>query len=388
VLNSVNSMPTNLKIAVGASGLSHIRRGVEAWAEESAAALQRAGERAVLFKATGRAESRSTIVLDTMPRSDPRAIEWAALLRRSGLWRVGLSNPYDYEQLAYTVALWQVIGRDYDILHLQDPMAALWMTQLHRAGLSRPRVILAHGTEEPTETLVRYDALQHLAPVQLEDWERHRPRDQKVFAIPNFIDVARFQPADRAAAREKWNLPAGAFVILTVAALKKTHKRIDYLIRETAQLPQLDGRPAYLVMAGARETETPEIEALSRELLGDRGRVLVDVPRAEIASLYHAADVFVLGSLHEMLGIALVEAMACGIPVCCNNSPTLAWVAGGAGHPNDISQPGALAAQLRGIEPADERGRLAQYARRRAVDVFSEQAVIPQFQAMYREVMP
>src|SRR5579871_1827050 len=366
-------MPTNLKIAVGASGLSHIRRGVEAWAEESAAALQCAGEHAVLFKATG--------------RSDPRAIEWAKLLRSSGLWRVGLSNPYDYEQLAYTVALWQAIGRDYDILHLQDPMAALWMTWLHRAGLSRPRVILAHGTEEPTETLVRYDALQHLAPVYLEEWERHRPRGQKVFAIPNFIDVQRFRPGDQGGARAQWNLPGDAFVILTVAAIKKTHKRIDYLIRETAQLPQLDGRPSYLVMAGARETETPEIEALSRELLGDRGRVLVDVPRAEIASLYQAADVFVLGSLHEMLGIALVEAMACGIPVCCNNSPTLAWVAGDAGQPSDISQPGALVAQLRALETRSEHERLAKLARRRAVEVFSEQAVIPQFQAMYRQVM-
>jgi 1,2-diacylglycerol 3-alpha-glucosyltransferase len=378
---------SHLKIAVGASGLSHVVRGVEAWAEETAGALKRAGEQVTLFQGTGPSDPPYRITLDCMTRFDPRATAWPRRLRRLGLWRLGLSNPYDYEQLSYTIRLWEKIGRDFDILHMQDPMVALWMTWLHRAGLSRPRVILGHGTEEPTSTLVRYQALQHLAPVYLEDWEKQRPPGQAVFAIPNFIDVQRFQPADRQAARAAWNIPADAFVVLTVAALKKQHKRVDYLIREMAQLPVLGGRPTMLVMAGAREAETEEIMQLSRELLGERGRVLIDVPRQKIQSLYHAADAFALGSLHEMLGIALVEAMACGLSVCCNDSPTLAWVAGPAGAPNRITEPGALVAQLAPLASPEERERRSRLARQRAVEVFSEQAVVPQLQQMYAQVM-
>jgi glycosyltransferase involved in cell wall biosynthesis len=322
-----------------------------------------------------------------MSRFDPRATAWPRRLRRFGLWRAGLSRPYDYEQLSYTYRLWKKIRHDFDILHVQDPMVAMWMTWLHRWGLSRPRVILGHGTEEPAATLVRYQALQHLSPAALEDWEKHRPSGQAVFAIPNFIDVQRFQPGDQQAARAEWDLPADALVILTVAALKKYHKRVDYLIREIAELPVLGSRPTVFVMAGAREKETEEIQQLSNELLGERGRVLIDVPRQKIQSLYHAADAFVLGSLHEMLGIALVEAMACGLPVCCNDSPTLAWVAGAAGEPNRITEPGALRAQLAPLASSEERQRRARLARQRAVEVFSEQAVVPQFQEMYREVM-
>jgi glycosyltransferase involved in cell wall biosynthesis len=114
---------------------------------------------------------------------------------------------------------------------------------------------------------------------------------------------------------------------------------------------------------------------------------LIDVPRQKIGSLYHAADVFALGSLHEMLGIALVEAMACGLPVCCNDSPTLAWVAGPAGEPNRITEPGALVAQLTPLASPEERERRSRLARQRAVDVFSEQAVVPQLQDMYTQVM-
>jgi 1,2-diacylglycerol 3-alpha-glucosyltransferase len=380
-------MSASLKIAVGASGLSHVARGIEAWAEETAGALQRAGEQVTLFQGTGTSDPPYRITLDSMSRMDPRALAWPRRLRRCGLWRVGLSYPYDYEQLSYTIRLWKKVRHDYDIVHVQDPLVALWMTYFHRWGLSRPRVILGHGTEEPPSTLVHYQALQHLAPVYLEDWEKHRPPGQAVFGIPNFIDVQRYRAGDQQAARAAWDIPADAFVLLTVAALKKRHKRVDYVIREISQLPVLGSRPVLYIVAGAREEETDEIVQLSRDLLGDRGRVLINVPREKVLSLYQAADVFVMGSLHEMLSVAFAEALACGLPVCCNDSPTLKWMAGGAAEPNRLTEPGALLQQLAPLASAEERQRRSLLARQRAVEVFSEQAVVPQLQEMYRQVM-
>ena len=39
------------------------------------------------------------------------------------------------------------------------------------------------------------------------------------------------------------------------------------------------------------------------------------LPRAELAQLYAAADVFVMPSPHETFGLVMLEAMACGTPV-------------------------------------------------------------------------
>src|SRR5713226_64644 len=163
------------------------------------------------------------------------------------------------------------------------------MDRWHRAGLSRPRVILAHGTEEPVRTLQHYSYLQHLAPCYLADWEPHRPVRQSVFAIPNFVDGERFRPGDRRAARRAWELPEDHLVVLCVAAIKKTHKRVDYLVREFARFTERCTHPATLVVAGAREKETDEVITLGRQLLGDRIRFLEGVKRESMPGLFQAA---------------------------------------------------------------------------------------------------
>ena len=69
-------------------------------------------------------------------------------------------------------------------------------------------------------------------------------------------------------------------MVLTVAAIQRTHKRIDYLLEEFARLlndhPNL---PVWLVVAGGRERDTDELVAQGRRLLGDRLRTLVRFPR-------------------------------------------------------------------------------------------------------------
>jgi glycosyltransferase involved in cell wall biosynthesis len=310
-----------------------------------------------------------------------------SLTRKLGGWRYGMGSEYEIEQTTFAFSLWRAIHRNYDILHVQDPLVARILDALQQRGWSRPRVILAHGTEESDQLLRKFSNLQHLAPCYLDNWETHRPPGQLVFAIPNFVNTDLFRPGDRRQARSVWNLPQDALIIVCAAAIKKHHKRCDYLIREFAAFRAGLARPAVLVIAGAREQETPEIAELGKSLLGDAFVMLESLDRARMPSLYQAADIFAIASLHEMQGIAIVEALATGLPVSCNRTPVLDWVAGPGGAPEDITQPGGLVRQWRRLTDPAAYPTYSAAARGHAVSTFSETAVLHQMLEMYDVVM-
>jgi glycosyltransferase involved in cell wall biosynthesis len=114
--------------------------------------------------------------------------------------------------------------------------------------------------------------------------------------------------------------------------------------------------------------------------------LLENVPRERVLTWLQAADIFALASLHEMMPIAVLEALACGLPIVCNADQPLLWMVGDAGRPTDISQPGGLAAQFTAFADPALRRQFAQAARLRAEQLFSEDAVVAQYLEMYRAV--
>lgn len=379
------------RIAIASSGLGHISRGVESWAEDLASALHHSGADVTLFQGGGSPTEPWRRALPCLRRFEPPNTRLLSLTRRLGGWRYGLGSPYGIEQTSFSLALWRATRSSYDILHVQDPTVAAWMDCLNRRSFSRPRVILGHGTEEPDDYLHKFSYLQHLTPGYRDDYESHRPAKQLSFAIPNFIDTQRFRPpantAAKAAARAAFGLPPSSLIILCVAALKRHHKRCDYLIQEFVQLRAQLAPNATLVIAGSREDETPGLISLGKSLLGDSVVFFESIDRDRLVTLYQAADIFALASLHEMLAIVLLEALASGLPVTCNDTPTLRWVAGAAGTPEDISQPGGLVRQwTRLIDPA-MRLELSHSARTHIESTFSEPVVLKQITDMYRTVL-
>ena len=376
-----------MKIAVASSGLGHVSRGIEAWAEDLAGELHRRGEDVTLFQGAAEAEDTWRLTLPCWRRFEARTGRLQRLLRLLGGWRFGLGSEYEIEQATFALSLWRRVHREYDIVHVQDYRVAAWLDSWNRRGWSRPQVILAHGTEEPPELLQRVKVLQHLAPCYLDGYQQHRPPKQRVYAVPNFVDVERFHPGDAAEARREWDLPPRALMILCVAAIRRYHKRVDYLIREVATFARQSSGEVVLVVAGAREADTDAIIQLASEELGPRARCLVSVPRDRIPSLLRAADVFALASLHEMMPIAVLEALASGLPVVASDTPTLRWMTGPAGRLGDLREPGAMAGLFAGLADQGERRRLASAARHQALAHFSPQVVVDQVLSMYSEVI-
>ena len=129
--------------------------------------------------------------------------------------------------------------------------------------------------------------------------------------LRNGVDLQRFAPADRRAARAALGLTH--FTLLSVGLLDQ-RKGHDLVIKALAQLPDVR-----LLIAGTG----PERRALEQlaEQLGVAARVsfLGGVPQVQLANYYNAADVLVLASSREGWANVLLESMACGTPVVASD---------------------------------------------------------------------
>ena len=137
------------------------------------------------------------------------------------------------------------------------------------------------------------------------------------------------------------------------------------------------------MIAGGTEADTAELIEIGRGLLGANVVFLQGVSREKMPGLFRAADVFALASLTEMMPIAVLEAIATGLPVICSDTPTFRWMAGRAGLLADLSVEDALAAQIRRIAEAEVREPLACAARAHAEANFSEAVIVEQILKMY-----
>ena len=132
----------------------------------------------------------------------------------------------------------------------------------------------------------------------------------RVTSIPTGIDLARFQPGERAAARAALGLHADGPWIGIVATLRswKGHR---YLLEA---LPPLAGGRARLLVVG----DGPQREALEAQVreTGLATRVRFVGNQDDVAPWMQAMDVFCLPSYaNEGVPQSLMQAMACGLPV-------------------------------------------------------------------------
>lgn len=381
-------MPTTTtpKIGIACSGLGHVRRGVETWSQEAFDALREQGLHVTLFKGGGQNGAAHIEVLGCIKRYS-RASKALTRILPPFSWRLGLGSPYEIEQTTFTLSLLASHARRLDLVHTKDPQVALLLQRAKRAGFSRAKVILNHGTEESPDFLKQLDYVQHLAPCHLEEAVQQGVRIRKHFMVPNFVDTDKFAPGLGSPVRAQLNIPPGAFVILCVAAIKRSHKRIDWLLREVSAVPADSATGPYLVVVGSRTPETVSLLRMGSELLGNRVRFLLDQPHEEMPSIYRAADLFVLCSLKEMFPNALLEAMASGVPSLASTFPSTKWIVDDGGECLDMAQDGALTKAIAKYRDPARRAEAGARARAHIAANFAKPAVIGQQVRMYEEVL-
>lgn len=147
-----------------------------------------------------------------------------------------------------------------------------------------------------------------LEEIARERW--HLPAE-RLALIPNGIRCADFPQRDgNAALRKGLGISDAAFVVGFVGHLRPI-KRADRLLDACAKLvPELDVH--VLMLGSGEERERLEQQAASGSL---SGRVHFVGHRDDPRPYYAAMDAFALVSDSEQMPVALLEAMACGLPV-------------------------------------------------------------------------
>jgi len=376
-----------LRVAIASSGVGHVTRGMEAWAESLTAALAERAVDVTLFRGAGPKKHDYDVVIPCFKRWGVVA-QTGRALNRVGGWRLGLGSPAQVESFSFGLGLLGHLRKGYDVVHVQQGSLARFLNRAQKLGLLRVPLVFANGQIAGPEFLRRFQYVQHLSNFEEADTQNRLRDSYRSFVIPNFVDTGIFSAGDKAAARKLLGLPHEAFVVLTVGAIKKYHKRMDYFLSEMARVGAGRSGAFHFVVAGARQPDTAGLEKYGRSLLGESLSVYTDVPTEQMPDLYRAADLFVLCSLSEAFGIVLIEAMSSSVPVICHSYPVTAWVVGEGGKCLDLQKEGVLAEAVMKFRADPTLGaQLGAAGRKRVLREFSKEVVISKVIDMYREVV-
>jgi glycosyltransferase involved in cell wall biosynthesis len=256
---------------------------------------------------------------------------------------------YDRECLAYALALVPRLMRgEYDIVHAIDYPVARALGRLKRVLPIKAELVFCNACACPAAYYPRADHVQHIAAPLYDEALSSGFDASRLWLAPCGVRTGHFRSAEtREMLRSRYGVGMATRVVLAVSAVKRTHKRVDYLIEEFARADIPD---ALLWIDGSMED--PTLADLARDRLGDRCRI-THVDTSEVPGLLGLADVFVHGALEEAFGLAIVEALSAGLPVITHDSPHFRWLAGDAGCFADMQETGSLAHELAALLGGD-----------------------------------
>lgn len=274
------------------------------------------------------------------------------------------------------------------VIHAHNRTSARIAIQLRKAtGL--PIIITAHTMVPYPE----YQAANYAVAVSRAAAERYQSHGVCGDHVPDVIyggvDVEAFRPEvnARSSVREELRLPPLAPLVLTVSRLAKKSNIRCFL--EAAAIVRQSVPEARFAVAGDGPLRARWQAMLTRRCLGLQNQVTFLGDRTDIPRLLAAADTFVLCSRQEALGLALLEAMACRVPVVATqvDGITEALVDGESGllcppRPHEVAR--RIVTLLRAPRSAREMG---QAGHRRVCERFNLGEMVERHEQVYRSVL-
>ena len=256
-----------------------------------------------------------------------------------------------------------------DIFRAGDGVHRVWLEERVRTGGRIERMRIAanryHRYVQDAEARMfanpALKAVICISQMVRDDIRRHFALpDARLHVIYNAVDPREFGPAvrvNRAATRADLDLADDHVAFLLVGS-DYARKGVATAIRALARLPAA----ARLVIVGRDKAPGRYQRLAQRERVGDR--VIFAGPHKDPRRFLGAADAFVLPTLYDPLSNAVLEALACGLPVVtsrrCGAGELV--VAHDAGFTCEAIDVGAFAESMRTLLDPDERARRAERA--------------------------
>lgn len=258
--------------------------------------------------------------------------------------------------LAYKKIKILINENSFDLIHCHTPVAAMVVRLSAKKSRKKGTKVIytAHGFHffkgaplknwmifYPIEKwLARYTDV--LITINKEDYNRAKKsfKAGKIEYIPGVgvdIDKLGEVDVDKARKRKEFDVPYNAFLAFSVGELNK-NKNHATVIKAIAKLNDPN---VYYVICGQGVLETYLKDLIDE--LGLHKQIKLLGYRRDIADISKVSDVFIFPSFREGLSVALMEAMALGLPVVCSNirGNTDLIESGKGGYlvnPNDIEE--------------------------------------------------
>ena len=145
--------------------------------------------------------------------------------------------------------------------------------------------------------------------------KKYKIDKSKIIIAPNPIDTDIFLPSR--------NVHEG-IRILFVGRINDPRKNVSMLMHAFNKLAY-ERRDVELWLVGEEPSENLR-NLVSQLSISDKVKYFKDVPHDEIVNFYQSCDIFALPSYQEGLGIVVLEAMSCGLPVVSTKCGGPEWL--------------------------------------------------------------
>ena len=221
--------------------------------------------------------------------------------------------------------------QNYDIIHCHTPVGAMLarLAAISTRKKGTKVIYTAHGFHffkgaplinwliyYPVEWICSF-MTDTLITINQEDYllAKKHMHAKKIEYVPGVgIDLNKFNIGNlnKINERKKLNIPENAKILLSVGEVNK-NKNHETVIRA---LKQIDNSNLYYLIVG-RGVLMDDLKKLIVELNLEQKVFLLGY-RQDVKKFYSISDVFVFPSFREGLSVALMEAMACKLPVICS----------------------------------------------------------------------
>ncbi len=222
---------------------------------------------------------------------------------------------------------------------------------------------------------------------------QERLPDNRVIYLPNGADTQRFATGDGPGFRAKYGIPQDARVVLTLARID-SQKNQHLPARLLPGLRDIDSNTHLLFVGNVTNPAYHEklVALVKAADMEDHVTIIPGIPSdsSELVDAYHAADVFLLPSIHEPFGIVILEAWSAGLPVIASRIGGIPHFVddGRDGLLFDTGEDASLLTAYRSlVEDSDLLSRLGAAGQQKAREEYDWDVIARKLVKIYEEVI-